>query len=253
MPGVGDLDVPGPAGPGGWRWVCWRRSTHDGQVHAFPVEDSQCGRWPQAVCAHTVPPAALGPGGAGPRCPECALGVSAPGTGLRRRGIEPTGLPARALALLRRHPRPQPPPNRVPPHGHGHQEPTQRTPEANAVGIRSRHDGHQRTTQRASEGDTASMGGRHSEHQGRTREGRGCAGGGAGSVPGHHRHGRGRGAPAAAAAAERGRPASGDQRTVRAVPARGAPGDRATGPGPVVHPLLPGTRDRRAVGTGPLP
>lgn len=40
-------------------WVRWCYSTRDRQVHAFPIEDSQYGRWPQAVCTHTAPPAAI--------------------------------------------------------------------------------------------------------------------------------------------------------------------------------------------------
>lgn len=82
-------------------WVRWRYSGRDGQVHAFPVEDSECGRWPQAVCAQVVPPGVLGPGVTGPRCPECVLGVTASGTGRRHRRIDPPGFGARLLALVR--------------------------------------------------------------------------------------------------------------------------------------------------------
>lgn len=41
-------------------WVRWAHSSRDGLVHAFPIEGSQHRRWLHAVCAFTVPPAALG-------------------------------------------------------------------------------------------------------------------------------------------------------------------------------------------------
>ncbi|HEU0086729.1 MAG TPA: hypothetical protein VFQ77_03625, partial [Pseudonocardiaceae bacterium] len=54
-----------------WAWVRWAHSARDGQVHAFPIEDSQRGRWLQAVCSHTAPPAALGSSLPTPYCLTC--------------------------------------------------------------------------------------------------------------------------------------------------------------------------------------
>ncbi|MGH4026460.1 MAG: hypothetical protein ACRDRV_17935 [Pseudonocardiaceae bacterium] len=82
-------------------WVRWAYSVRDGLVHAFPLEDSECGRWPLAVCSHTTPPAAVAVIRAGPRCAECVLRVSAPGTGRRHRRIAPAGVLARVLARWR--------------------------------------------------------------------------------------------------------------------------------------------------------
>lgn len=85
-------------------WVRWSYSARDGQVHAFPLDDSQRGRWPQALCSHVVPPGALGLNTTGPRCSWCVLGTSASGTGRRRRRrIDPPGLGVRLLARFRRH------------------------------------------------------------------------------------------------------------------------------------------------------
>ncbi len=41
--------------------IVWQRSSSDGQVHAFPVE--QPGLRHLALCSHSVPPAALEPAG----------------------------------------------------------------------------------------------------------------------------------------------------------------------------------------------
>ncbi len=50
-------------------WMRWAHSTRDGLAHAFPIEDSQQGRWLRAVCSSTVPPAALDFATVfGPRC-----------------------------------------------------------------------------------------------------------------------------------------------------------------------------------------
>lgn len=104
MPGVTDgFDPEDLARRSAEVWVRWSHSARDGQVHAFPLEDSQRGRWPQAVCTHTAPPTAVGSATAGPRCPKCVLGVSASGTGRRHRRIAPPGVGARALARFRRH------------------------------------------------------------------------------------------------------------------------------------------------------
>lgn len=59
-------------------WVQWAHSARDGLVHAFPVEDSERDRWPQAVCTHTAPPAALGASTMAPRCPGCVLSIPDP-------------------------------------------------------------------------------------------------------------------------------------------------------------------------------
>jgi hypothetical protein len=66
-------------------WVRWACPPRDEQAHTFPIEDSLRDRWPQVVCSHTVPLAAVGPSvGARPGCPRCVLGVTAPGTATRR-------------------------------------------------------------------------------------------------------------------------------------------------------------------------
>lgn len=100
----GEADFGGPARQDGVGvWVRWMASAQDGQVHAFPIDDSQRGRWPQAVCSYVARPGALGLAAVSPRCPWCVLGVSAPGTGRRHRRIDPPGTGARMLARFRRH------------------------------------------------------------------------------------------------------------------------------------------------------
>lgn len=84
-----------------WGWARWSYSARDGLVHAFPLEDCECGRWPVAVCSHVVPPAAVAAGVAGARCPECVARVRVPGAGRRHRRIAPAGVLARLLARLR--------------------------------------------------------------------------------------------------------------------------------------------------------
>jgi hypothetical protein len=42
-------------------WLRWARCSRDGLAHAFPIEDSQQGRCPQAVCTHR-PTCGTGPG-----------------------------------------------------------------------------------------------------------------------------------------------------------------------------------------------
>ncbi len=60
-------------------WTRWAHSTRDALAHAFPIEDSQQGRWLRAVCPATV---ALGPATVGGgRCPRCVLAVAAAGPG----------------------------------------------------------------------------------------------------------------------------------------------------------------------------
>jgi hypothetical protein len=83
MPGIAGRDrQPGLWQPADrWAWVRWAYSARDSQVHAFPIEDSQYGRWPRALCAHTAPPTALGSSITTPYCPQCLLRVAAPGTG----------------------------------------------------------------------------------------------------------------------------------------------------------------------------
>ena len=91
--------VPGRVDGGPSGWVRWAYSARDGLMHAFPLGDSECGRWPLAVCSHTVPPAAVAAGVAGSRCPECVARV--PGTGRRHRRIAPAGVLVRVLTRLR--------------------------------------------------------------------------------------------------------------------------------------------------------
>ncbi|MGH4027258.1 MAG: hypothetical protein ACRDRV_22030 [Pseudonocardiaceae bacterium] len=81
-------------------WVRWAYSARDGLVHAFPLGDSECGRWPLAVCSHSVPPAAVAAGVVGSWCPECVARVRVPGTGRRHRRIAPAGVLIRLLTRL---------------------------------------------------------------------------------------------------------------------------------------------------------
>lgn len=94
---------PAPASEAASVWVRWNYSARDGQVHAFPLDDSQYGRWPQALCSHVVPPGALGSAVTSPRCSWCVLGTTASGTGRRHRRIHPPGIGARLLTRFRRH------------------------------------------------------------------------------------------------------------------------------------------------------
>ena len=45
--------------------IAWRRSGHDGQVHAFPLAQvAEPGRsYPEAICSHSAPPSVLEPAG----------------------------------------------------------------------------------------------------------------------------------------------------------------------------------------------
>jgi hypothetical protein len=80
-------------------WIRWAQSARDGRVHAFPIHDSQQGRWLRAVCSHTIPPAALGPTTVvSIRCARCALAVTAARTA-RHRATRPAGC-ARLWAWL---------------------------------------------------------------------------------------------------------------------------------------------------------
>ena len=69
------------AAPG---WIRWAQSNRDGRAHAFPIEDTQQGRWVRAVCSHTIPPAALSTTGVSIRCARCALTVTAARTARHR-------------------------------------------------------------------------------------------------------------------------------------------------------------------------
>jgi hypothetical protein len=90
-------------------WIRWAQSTRDGRVHAFLIQDSQPGRWLRAMCAHTIPPAALCPATVvGIRCARCALAVTAARTAQLGRQGAPGSEPGCWAGCLATTPTPSP-------------------------------------------------------------------------------------------------------------------------------------------------